>query len=117
MKPKSEIIGLVLLTTTAIFAFSLFSAVSVSAQPVEEWSIIWGGAVYDDGFATATGDSVYLAGYTASYVAGEGDAFLVKYSEEQQQPVPAPAFGTIGLLALIGMLSAVLAIAVVKRKK
>jgi len=81
------------------------------------WNITWGGANDDEGYATATGDSVYLAGYTDSYVAGEGDAFLVKYSEEQQQPVPAPAFGTIGLLALIGMLSAVLAIAVVKRKK
>ncbi|MBK5190777.1 MAG: hypothetical protein JJE19_04700, partial [Methanosarcinales archaeon] len=80
MKPKSEIIGLVLLTTTAIFAFSLFSAVSVSAQPVEEWSIIWGGAVYDDGFATATGDSVYLAGSTASYGNGSFDAFLNKYN-------------------------------------
>ncbi|MBK5191332.1 MAG: hypothetical protein JJE19_07555, partial [Methanosarcinales archaeon] len=81
------------------------------------WNITWGGTGDDLGWATATGDSVYLAGYTASYGAGEGDAFLVKYSEEQQQPVPAPAFGTIGLLALIGMLSAVLAIAVVKRKK
>ena len=78
MKTKSYRIGLVLLTV--LIASSGFATVSVSAQPVEVWNLTWGGADYDEGYATATGDSVYLAGYTESYGAGSADAFLNKYN-------------------------------------
>jgi hypothetical protein len=83
MKSKSEKIGLVLMTTV-IVAISSFAVITipVSAQPVEVWNVTWGGTGDDYGFATATGDSVYLAGYTDSFGAGNADAFLNKYDND-----------------------------------
>jgi PGF-CTERM protein len=52
------------------------------------WNIAWGGTGNDAGQATATGDSVYLAGTTDFFGAGDGDAFLVKYSEPMPTPTP-----------------------------
>jgi len=169
-RSKSEKIGLVIFTATAIVAIAGFAVIStpVSAQPVQEWNLTWGGtgndygratatgdSVYlagytysfgaggpdaflnkydndgnliwnvtwggtsgDMGYATATGDSVYLAGYTDSFGVGGPDAFLVKYSEvAPPPPVPVPEFSPVGLLVLVGILSVVLAVAILRKRK
>ena len=87
------------------------------------WNVTWGGTGIDRGYATATGDSVYLAGDTKSFGAGEYDAFLAKYSEGPMPtptptptltPAPAavPALTPIGLIALVGLLSVIVALSI-----
>lgn len=77
------------------------------------WNVTWGGTNDDAGYATATGDSEYLAGFNYSFGAGGSDAFLVKYSE----PAAAPALTPPGLIALAGLLSIVAALSIRKRKE
>ena len=103
---------------TVFIASSGFAAVSVSAQPVEVWNLTWGGTNGDNGYATATGDSVYLAGETNSFGAGNGDAFLVKFAEsEPEPPIAVPDFSRTGLVVGIGMLGIVLAVTVFGRRR
>ena len=96
-------------------ASSGFAAVSVSAQPVEVWNVTWGGTSYDFGRATATGNSVYLAGATNSFGAGNGDAFLVKFAEPE--PIAVPDFSRTGLVVGVGMLGIMLAVSVFRRRR
>ena len=82
------------------------------------WNLTWGGTSEDRGRATATGDSVYLAGYTDSYGAGGWDAFLVKFAESgPEPPIAVPDFSRTGLVVGIGMLGIVLAVTVFGRRR
>ncbi|NMC05813.1 MAG: hypothetical protein GYA24_11405 [Candidatus Lokiarchaeota archaeon] len=58
-----------------------------NAAGVQQWNVTWGNANSDQGraVAVATDGSVYLAGSTNSFGAGNFDAFLAKYNAAGMQ--------------------------------
>jgi hypothetical protein len=61
--------------------------VKYAANGTRLWNRTWGGESLDQGHSVAaTADGVYLAGYTESFGAGIGDAFLDKYDPSGNQP-------------------------------
>ena len=63
------------------------SDISTSTSDLYEWNRTWGGALSDYGEAVAvdSSDNIYLAGYTATFGAGDNDMVLVKYNNHGLQ--------------------------------